>query len=74
MGPETREDPSRRSVGLLRAVIVSAVLALLLALVAGCSTHDEPLTRACPTVAGRGVAALPKLGLSADELKVQEKC
>jgi hypothetical protein len=49
------------------------------ALVAGltvtaCAAHHEALTHPCPTVTGRGVVALAKVGLSSKELKVQEKC
>jgi len=41
---------------------------------AACTQHQEPLTHACPTVVGRGVVALAKLGLAGTELEVQEKC
>jgi hypothetical protein len=53
------------------------VVALVLALGAGaaaCSTHRVSVMHPCPTIAGRGVVGLPKLGLAAEELKIQQKC
>jgi hypothetical protein len=62
-----------RRLGRQRLFLVG--LALLAASTAtACSAHHEALTHPCPTVAGRGVVALAKVGLSSDELKVQEKC
>jgi hypothetical protein len=50
-----------------------------LALAAGavataCTPHHEALMNPCPTIAGRGVIALAKIGLSPAELKLQQKC
>ena len=56
------------------AIITFGVLVLSAAGATACSTHREPLTHACPTVVGRGVVGLPKLGLSPDELKTQLDC
>jgi hypothetical protein len=50
-----------------------AALALFVGTTA-CTTHHVALTRACPTIVGRGVTALPKIGLAPAELKVQQKC
>jgi hypothetical protein len=57
-----------------RRLVIALAVVLAAATATACTAHHEALTRACPTVAGRGVVALEKLGLSAEELKVQEKC
>jgi hypothetical protein len=56
-----------------RLVLVALVIATVAAATA-CTPHHEALTHPCPTESGRGVIALAKVGLSGDELKLQEKC
>jgi hypothetical protein len=53
---------------------MAGVLIAVGAIATACTPHHEALTHACPTVVGRGVVALAKVGLSADELRLQEKC
>jgi hypothetical protein len=60
--------PGRQRLVLAALTLVAGVTA------AACTAHHEALIHPCPTVAGRGVVALAKVGLSSDELKVQEKC
>jgi hypothetical protein len=68
---ERQVAPSRMS----RPRLVVAALAVAAGAVAtACTPHHEALSHPCPTVLGRGVIALAKVGLSGDELKLQEKC
>jgi hypothetical protein len=57
-----------------RAAFVAGLLVVAAVGTTACSTHEEPLTRACPTVVGRGVVGMPKIGLSAEELEIQQDC
>jgi hypothetical protein len=71
-GVERQVAPSRM---FRRQRLVVAALAVAAGAVAtACTPHDEALSHPCPTVLGRGVIALAKVGLSGDELKLQEKC
>ncbi len=53
---------------------LTGIALVLAAATAGCTSHNVELTRACPTGSGVRAAALPKIGLSRLELKLQEKC
>ena len=64
----------RASVAGWRRVVALALVTVAGTVVTACTAHHEALTHPCPTVTGRGVIALAKVGLSADELKAQEKC
>ena len=65
-----------------RAAAAAGAVLLLGALLAGCSTHDEAVSRPCPEVTSKKVAAISnrgaigmaKIGLTPDNLKAREDC
>jgi hypothetical protein len=64
---------ARRIVRRPRFVVLALVITASAAATA-CTPHHEAVTHPCPTIAGRGVIALAKVGLAPQELKLQEKC
>jgi len=67
-----RHPRQRRSSG--RRVLVAGLLVLGSAGLAACTPHKEAQTFPCHAVSPRGASELPKIGLTARELKAQQKC
>jgi hypothetical protein len=57
-----------------RGLLAVAVVALVTATVAGCTTHTESVQNPCPELSRRGAIAMAKLGLTPQELKQQGRC
>jgi len=53
---------------------VAIGLVAMTSVVAGCSTHAASQQNPCPELSVRGRTALPKVGLTAKEVKLQTKC
>jgi hypothetical protein len=57
-----------------RRMLVTALFVLSTAAVAACTPHTVAAKHPCPDLSVRGAIALAKLGLTPEELKLQEKC
>jgi hypothetical protein len=70
MGHRKGQDDGMRA----RRLVAVGLVALVTTVAAGCSTKDESQQNPCPELSVRSGTALPKVGLTAKELKVQTKC
>jgi hypothetical protein len=53
---------------------ILALVVLSMTAAAGCTTHSVAQQNPCTAVSIRGAIGVAKLGLTAEELKLQQKC
>jgi hypothetical protein len=58
----------------IRLTVVIALLGAGTLALAGCKTHSEAVADPCAQVASKGSPQDPKVGLTPEELKAQDKC
>jgi hypothetical protein len=66
--------PTHKCASLARRALAACLLLVGASMLAACTPHQVSQVQPCAVSSSRGAPQLPKIGLTADELKEQAKC